>query len=134
MKSYVCMFNDKTLADDVVGTACEVGFDAMTRAVTWNRSNGTVAVTYGVMAEEVERNQVLDLVPNHQGGGHSDLLRCPTCTRPTLEPLRRHGRGRFNNSLKRFRRRERETKPPVFCRYCRREMQLGEGIEIATKH
>ncbi len=132
MKRYVCMFNDKALADEVVNTACEVGFDAMTRTVTWNRSNGTIAVTHGVLAEEMERNRVLDLIAEHQGW-HSDLLKCPTCSRPTLEPLRRYGTDRFSHSLKRFTHRNEGTRSPVFCRYCRREMRLGEVIDTHSK-
>ena len=133
MKRYVCMFNDKALAEEVVGTASREGLDAMARAVTWNRADGSVSVTYGVLAEEIERNRVLDLVADHRGW-HSDLLKCPTCRRPTLEPLRRYGRGRVSNSLKRFREREKGARSPLFCRYCRREMRLGEVLETTTKH
>ncbi|MDF1740055.1 MAG: hypothetical protein P1U86_12915 [Verrucomicrobiales bacterium] len=128
MKKYVCMFNDRSLADEVVDTVSGVGFDAITRTVTWNRSNGTTAVTYGVLADELERNRVLDIIAEHLGW-HSDLLKCPTCRRPTLEPLCRYGRARFSHTLKQIRGFGKRAKSPVFCRYCRREMRFGEVVD-----
>lgn len=133
MKRYVCMFNDRSLAEEVVDTVCGIGFDAITRTVMWNRSNGTTAVTYGVLVEELERNRVLDIIADHLGW-HGDLLKCPTCSRPTVEPLRRYGRARFSDTLKQISKFGKRTKSPVFCRYCRREMRFGEVLEGASNN
>lgn len=128
MENFVCMFSDSDLAREVERKARKVGLEAKAKPILWNRPGGDTVVTHAIVSEATERTKLLDFVAEEKRW-HGFLLKCPTCQKPSLEPLRRYGRSRFYGLSRTYHtRRITRSKGPVFCRYCRREMKVDEAF------
>ncbi|MEM7733653.1 MAG: hypothetical protein AAF280_12865 [Pseudomonadota bacterium] len=130
MKEFVCLFTKQNLANEVRKSAEKRGLEALIKALIWKERDGTVILTHGIMAEGPSRNRVLDLVAMHEDW-HHDLLRCPSCERPTLEPVRRRVRDRFSRGGSGF---ARARPRPLICRYCHRQVEVNEALPAEAMH